>query len=315
MTRVFIGVDVAKAHLDVAANDDANVHRFSNDDGGVAKLAAWLRERPVHLVVMESTGGYEQRLRVALQLAQLPVAHINPVRLRDFARSLGKLAKTDRLDARLLALYGERCRPRVSELQTKEARQLQALVSRRRQLQDMLTQERNRLEFSLPSDIDTELRAHIALLTAALKSNLRSIRSTLQAIAEPAANSLQTVPGVGPVLTAALIALVPELGQLSRTQIAALIGVAPMHRDSGTLQGKRFIAGGRPTVRAILYMAALAALKNNPPIRSLYARLVAKGKPKKVAIVACMRKLLCVLNAIRKSGQAWITPVRPLAEH
>jgi transposase len=310
MSSVFVGIDVAKAHLDVAIGSSQDVQRFANDTDGIAKLQMLLQSLSPTLVVLESTGGYEDELLGALVGAGLPVSRINPRFFRDFVRSLGKLAKTDRLDAKLLALYAERCRPRITKLASKELQALEALVVRRRQLQDLMTQEKNHLESTDDLDALTCINVVVECLKHQLKANGVAIGNALGSVpqCQEDATLLQSTPGVGPILTACLLSMVPELGTLNRKQIAALIGVAPMHQDSGTIQGKRFIAGGRPAVRAILYMAALSAVNANGPIRSFYARLMSKGKVAKVALVACMRKLLCTLNAMKRSKKPWALP-------
>lgn len=306
MTPGFVGIDVSKAHLDVALSTEPKVRRFTNDDAGIQQLLSVLLPLDPQRIALESTGGYEDRLLAALLVAKLPAAQINPRRLRDFARSLGKIAKTDALDAKLLALFAERCLPTVSSLLEPELVALKELVTRRRQLHDMATQERNRLETLTSETLIADIRDVLACLQTHLKKNDKAIATALKTLPQPENDRLlRSVPGVGPILSAALLSMVPELGRLNRKQIAALIGVAPMHKDSGTLHGKRFIAGGRPIVRAILYMAALSAVKVSPPLRHLYARLRAKGKVAKVALTACMRKLLCILNAVIRSKHPW----------
>jgi transposase len=309
MSHVFAGIDVSKAHLDVALTGRTEVRRFPNSDEGCNAAVEFLRQQAPTLVALESTGGYEDPILAALVAAPIPVSRVNPRFVRDFARALGKLAKTDRLDAKILALFAERCRPGITSLLEPHLRQLQALVKRRRQLQDMRTQEKNRLETGASAEMREGICDVIACLQRHLKTNDRAISQALKNLPQTtAADLLQTVPGVGPVLTACLLSMVPELGKLNRKQIAALVGVAPMHRESGTLDGKRFIAGGRPIVRSILYMAALSAARANPALRALYVRLRARGKEAKVAIVACMRKILCTLNAIMRTRTPWTAP-------
>lgn len=306
MQEVFVGIDVAKSHLDVAVTGGRDVARFTNDAAGVDALVAFLRERNPTLTTLESTGGYERTVLTALVAAGLPTSRINPKRLRDFARSLGKLAKTDCIDATMLALYAERCRPAVTQLRSEQTQAIEALVVRRRQLQGMITQERNRLE-TASEDSRACINQVLECLKRQLKANGVALRNALKNTAECSENAtlLRSVPGVGPVLAAALLSMLPELGRLNRKQIAALVGVAPMHRESGTLHGKRAIVGGRPAIRAILFMAAIASIRVNPKLKALYARLVARGKPAKVAIVACMRKLLCVLNTMMHTKTHW----------
>lgn len=318
MQDVFVGIDVAKGHLDVAVSGDADVSRFANDTAGISALVSFLRTRSPMLTVLESTGGYERAVLDALIGAGFAASRINPKRLRDFARSLGKVAKTDRIDAHMLALYGERCRPAVTQLRNERMRDLEALVVRRRQLQGMITQERNRLE-TASAGSRVSIHEVLECLKRQLKQNGVALRNALKNTAECSSNAtlLRSVPGVGPVLAAVLLSMLPELGQLNRKQIAALVGVAPMHRESGTLHGKRTISGGRPAIRAILFMAAIAAIRVNPKLKGLYARLVAHGKPAKVAIVACMRKLLCILNTMMHTKTHWTAdPIgRPTASN
>jgi transposase len=305
MKAVFVGIDVSKHHLDIAITGDAAVVRFKRDDAGIGALLSLLRERRPILTVMESTGGYEQPVLAALVGDGIATSRINPKRLRDFARSLGKLAKTDSIDAKMLALYAERCRPATNVLRESHLETIRALIVRRRQLHGMLTQERNRLE---TGSLETRqsIDEVVDCLQKQLKTNRGALRDALRnANCSDDAVLLQTVPGVGPVLAAVLLAMVPELGKINRKQVAALVGVAPMHRDSGTLHGKRSIVGGRPAVRAVLYMAVVASIRVNAKFRALYARLVGTGKPPKVAIVACMRKLLCVLNTMMHAKTPW----------
>ena len=316
MQEVFVGIDVAKGHLDVAVRGATEISKFKNDVEGINALVSFLRTRGATLTVLESTGGYERLVLDSLIAAGLATSRINPKRLRDFARSLGKLAKTDRIDAQMLALYAERCRPAVTQLRSDRIRDLEALVVRRRQLQGMITQERNRLE-TARDESRTSINEVLECLKRQLKKNGVALRNALQSSADCGedATLLRSVPGVGPVLAAVLLSMLPELGRLNRKQIAALVGVAPMHRESGTLQGKRTIFGGRPAIRAVLFMAAVASIRANPKVKALYARLVGRGKPAKVAIVACMRKLLCVLNTIMRTKLHWTAdPIGPRKE-
>ena len=258
------------------------------------------------LIVLEATGGLELPVVAALGAAGLPVVVVNPKQVRDFAKAIGKLAKTDLLDAEVLALFAERVRPTPRPLPDAEARALSALLARRRQLIVMLTAERNRLSRALPS-IRPGVEEHIAWL----KEKLRALDEELaHAIRQSPLwrereNLLRSIPGVGPVLTFTLLAELPELGTLDRKQIAALVGVAPLNRDSGVLRGKRTVWGGRAPVRAALYMAALVATRFNPVIRSFYERLRTAGKAKKLAITACMRKLITIINAMLKHHAPW----------
>jgi transposase len=283
----------------------------AHDDTGITRLVATLRDLRPLLVVLEATGGLEAPLVAALATAQVPVVQVNPRQIRDFARATGRLAKTDALDAQVLARFAATVRPSPRPLPDEATRALEALVLRRRQLLEMLTAEQNRLGAATasrhPARLHRQLREHIRWLQRQLgdlDTDLRAaIRSTPVWRAQD--DLLQSVPGVGPVLSATLLATVPELGTLDRKQIAALVGVAPFNRDSGHFRGARSTWGGRAPVRAVLYMSALVAARHNPAIRALYARLVATGKPKKVALVACMRKLIVLLNAILRSGTPW----------
>lgn len=307
---LYVGVDVAKETLEVALGPSGAVQSFANDTEGHDALVAVLKKHTVALIVLEATGGYERGLALALQEAGLPLAIVNPRQARDFARALGYLAKTDRIDARALAelagvLDRHPAREKlVKRLPDAEQRQLQALMARRRQLVSMLGSERNRLATS-----HKVARRSIQAIIKALKRQLEDIEGELARHiayqhAELAA-LLSSVTGVGKTTVATLIADVPELGQLSRREISALIGVAPLARDSGLFRGKRTTFGGRAQVRCTLYMATLVATRHNPIIKRFYDRLVAAGKAKKVAIVACMRKLLTILNAMVKSGKPW----------
>jgi transposase len=307
-TPLYVGIDVAKAHLDVAEGSTGVLWRVANDEVGIAEALRRLEVLAPALVVLEATGGYEAPVAAALGAAGLPVAVVNPRQVRDFAKSTGKLAKTlaPALDARVLALFGERMRPAARPLPDAQARELSALLTRRRQVVVMLTAEKNRLGRALPR-VRPGVAAHIAWLerqVAELNGDLgRTLRES--PLWREQEDLLRSVPAVGPVLTLTLVAEVPELGTLNRRQIAALVGVAPLNRDSGTLRGKRTVWGGRATVRAALYMATLVAARFNPVIRAFYQRLCAAGKPKKVALTACMRKLLTILNAMIKHRTPW----------
>lgn len=310
-TSVVVGIDVAKTHVDVAVlGAKVAAERFENEAEGHSALAAALQPLGVSLVVMEATGGYEAALACAFQAAGLPVAVVNPKQARDFAKSMGKLAKTDRIDARMLAeLAGVLVRrddlTRLLRPLTDSHQQwLAALVTRRRQLVGMMTSERQRLQITPP-----KLCASIEAILVALKAQLEDIEGQMLAhVHEHFADLdqlLRSTKGIGPTTSATLIAELPELGRLSRRQIAALVGVAPMARDSGSMRGRRRIQGGRFEVRRALYMAALVAARRNPPIRALYQRLIAAGKMPKVALVACMRKLLLTLNAMVRTHTNW----------
>jgi transposase len=305
-TPLYVGIDVAKAHLDVAEGSTGALWRVANDEVGIAEALRRLEVLAPALVVLEATGGYEAPVAAALGAAGLPVAVVNPRQVRDFAKSTGKLAKTDALDARVLALFGERMRPAARPLPDAQAQELSGLLTRRRQVVGMLTAEKNRLHIA-PTAVRKDIHNHISWLERSLSKLNEELGDALRRspLWREEEDLLRSAPGVGPVLTLTLVAEVPELGTLDRRQIAALVGVAPFNRDSGTLRGKRTVWGGRATVRAALYMATLVATRFNPVIRAFYQRLLAAGKPKKVALTACMRKLLTILNAMIKHRTPW----------
>jgi transposase len=309
---VYVGIDVAKSHLDVARHDEEEVWRVGNDEEGIDVLVMRLVELRPELVVLEATGGFEVPAAAALVARDVQVVIANPRQTRDFAKSTGRLAKTDTIDARGLALFAERVRPQVRDLPSEEARALGALVSRRRQIIDMITAEKNRLGFAL-KPVEKGIAKHIRWLERQLEDVDADLDSMIRESPVWAAKRdlLQTVPGVGPNLSSVLIAELPELGQLSHRQIGALVGVAPFARDSGVFRGKRMIWGGRATVRTALYLSVWSAARWNPVIRPFYNRLRANGKPPKVAQVASMRKLLTILNAMVRDGRTW-DPSLPL---
>ena len=305
-----IGIDVAKAELVVAAHPTGERWTVANDERGIRTLAERLRSAAPELIVLEATGGYELLCVAALAAVGLPVVVANPRQVRDFAKATGQLAKTDRIDADILALFAERVRPAVRLLPDAETQELDALLSRRRQLLDMLGAERNRLSQVFGKGkqrVKKSLKAHITYLERELRIADTDLGDMVRhsPVWRERDDLLQSVPGVGPVLSLTLLADLPELGRLSRRQIAKLVGIAPLSRDSGTMRGRRFVQGGRASVRAVLYMGALVATKRNVVIRAFYQRLLAAGKPKKLALVACMRKLLTILNTIVRTGQHW----------
>lgn len=307
---IVVGIDIAKQSFDASIGVGGSIETFANDDGGHDALLTKLVGKKVGLIVMEATGGLERDLACALQAAGFAVAVVNPRQARDFAKAMGYLAKTDRIDAKALAELGqvlsrhpERDRF-VRVLPTPEQQTLQALVARRRQLVAMQVAERQRLTVS-----HAAARKSIAAMIQAIRAQLDEVEAELAKHIDThhadLAKQLTSVRGIGPASSTSLIADVPELGQLSRREISALVGVAPFNRDSGQMRGKRAIFGGRGQVRASLYMATLVAIRFNVVIKRFYDRLVAAGKPKKVAIVACMRKLLTILNAMVRTGQSW----------
>ena len=304
---VFVGIDVSKAQVDVALRPEG---RFSapNDESGIAQIIERLSAVPPALVVVEATGGFEMPLAGALAAAGLPVVVVNPRHVRDFAKAAGKLAKTDALDAQTLAHFAEVMRPEPRPLPDEQTQTLAAILTRRRQLVEMLTAEKNRLA-SARKPVRKSLRTHIAWLERELTQRDSDLAHAIREspVWREKDDLLRSMPGVGPVLTTTLLADLPELGTLTGKQIAALVGVAPLNRDSGTLRGKRTVWGGRAQVRAALYMAALVASRFNPVIRAFYQRLCAAGKAKKVALTACMRKLLMILNAMLKHRTPWRT--------
>jgi len=314
MAELFVGIDVAKAELVVAQGPSGAVSTVTNDETGVRALAAMLTQAAPTLIVLEATGGYELLSVTMLAAAGLPVVVVNPRQVRDFAKALGQLAKTDRIDARVIALFGERVRPPVRPLVDDAVRELDALLTRRRQLLEMRQAERNRLaqvvgQGQRQRTVKQSLKKHIAYLERELAITDSDLRTMIREspVWREKDDLLQSVPGIGPVVAQTLLAELPELGRLNRRAIAKLVGVAPLNRDSGTWRGQRTIQSGRTTVRAVLYMAALVAARRNPLIRAFYQRLVAVGKPKKVALVACMRKLLTIINHLVRTGQSWRT--------
>lgn len=303
---VNVGIDVSKKHLDVAVRPTGESWQVPNTPAGIQRLVAQLRPLAPTRIVLEATGKMEVAATSALAEAHLPVIVINPRQVRDFARAGGTLAKTDRLDARVLAHFAEAMRPPVRPLLDAQAQALSALVARRRQLVEMLAAEKNRLG-SAPASLRAGIRAHVEWLRRQVAKLEKHLAQLIQAspLWQEAAALVGSAPGVGPVLTTTLVADLPELGQLNRKQIAALVGVAPLNRDSGALRGKRMVWGGRAHIRATLYMATLVAVRHNPVLKTFYQRLRTAGKPAKVALTACMRKLLTILNAMLKHRTPW----------
>jgi transposase len=308
-TPVTVGIDVAKAHLDVAVRPSGEQWQAPNDEGGAAALVARLAPLGPALVVLEATGGLERLAAAALAAAGLPVAVVNPRQVRDFAKAVGQLAKTDALDAQLLARFADAVRPAPRPVPDAAQQELAALLARRRQVVGMLTAERQRLGTALPA-VRARVRAHVRWLERELAAVDDDLGGALQAspVWREREDLLRSVPGVGPVVALTLLAELPELGTLDRKRIAALVGLAPLNADSGTRRGKRLVWGGRSRVRAALYMAALVATRYNPVLRAFYQRLLAAGKAKKVALTACMHKLLLILNAIVHARTPWRQP-------
>ena len=303
---IFAGIDVAKDRLDLALRPSGTVRTVAYDPAGISDLVSELQSLEPSAVVLESTGGLELPLAGALAAASLPVVVVNPRQVRDFAKATGRLAKTDALDAQVIAHFAEAVRPAIRPLPDSDTQELHALNARRTQVVEMLVAEKNRLGRAGQA-VRPRIRAHIEWLEQELKDLDRALRDMLRRspVWREQDDLLRSVPGVGPQLSVGLLADLPELGALGRRQIAALAGVAPMNRDSGTMRGRRTVSGGRARVRAVLYMGALVASQHNPVIRSFYQRLLAAGKTKKLALTACMRKLLTILNSMVKSGQHW----------
>lgn len=306
MTKQVVGIDVGKAKLDVGLNGEKRVRVWKNDEADRVALSDWMVEQEPQLVVVEASGGYEAAIVSELVQRGLAVALVNPTRVRAFARAEGLLAKTDKIDARLIARFGATMKPEPQARRDQAQLELNQWVTRRRQLVLMVTAEKNRLPTAAPA-MQEHIARHIDWMQAEIENLEQQIN---QAIANnPAwrqtARRIETAPGVGAITASTLVADLPELGHLNRQKIAALVGVAPFNRESGQWRGQRRIFGGRTSVRCVLYMATLSAIRHNPVIKSFYQRLLAKGKLKKLALTACMRKLLVILNAMVKNGQDW----------
>jgi len=304
--EVFVGIDVARDHLEIATRPAGERWQVGNDADGISALVARLRALTPVLIVLEASGGFELAVLTALGCAGLAVVAVNPRQVRDFARAVGRLAKTDALDAQVLAHFAEAVRPPVRPLSDAATQALSALVTRRRQLVEMLTAEENRRKTAPPA-VRADIQEHIAWLRKRLKGVDGELSQAIRgsSLWREQEDVLRSVPGVGPVLSTTLLADLPELGTISRKQIGALVGLAPVNRDSGTLRGKRTIWGGRANVRAALYMGALVGSRYNPVLRAVYTRLLAAGKTRKLALTACMHKLLTILNAMLKHRTRW----------
>jgi transposase len=302
--EVYVGVDVAKEKLDVAVLGRKTTSEALNTKRGITTLVKKMQELKPQLIVVEATGGYEETLVLGLFEAGLPVALVSPQRVRQYARARGLLAKTDKLDAQNLAEYGKNIQPRLFVAKSEEGRRLSALIGRRRQLSDMQKAEKNRLRTAY-----FEMKGSIQRVIDCLQAEMQSLDAELRKFMKEHENFggqeklLRSAKSIGPVTAATLLADLPELGKLDRKQIAALVGVAPMNQDSGKKRGYRKTKGGRPEVRSVLYMSALSAIRYNPTIKAQYDQLVKRGKEKKVAITACMRKMLTILNAMMRDQQ------------
>ena len=306
VSPVFIGIDVSKAQLDIFVRPLASRESVSNEAAGIKTLVERARKLKPALIVLEATGGVERAVTRALASAELPVVVVNPRQVRDFAKATGQLAKTDTIDAEILARFAEAVRPALRALPDELSLELRALIARRRQITEMIVAESNRLSAASKS-VSKRIDAHIRWLEAELERADKDLDHSISQspIWRENEDLLRSVPGIGPVISRTLLAELPELGKLNRKQIAALVGIAPLNRDSGSLRGRRTIWGGRASVRAVLYMAALVASRRNAVIRTFYRHLRNAGKAPKVALVACMRKLLTIINAMIKHKTRW----------
>jgi transposase len=304
--QVFVGIDVAKAQLDIALRPTGTRWTVTNDDAGIAELVTRLQGIGPQLIVLEATGGFQRAVVAALAAAALPVVVVNPRQARDFAKATGQVAKTDALDARALAHFADAIRPTPRPIPDAQTEELRALLARRRQLIAMRTAEHNRLG-SAPRRLQADIEAHITWLDTRLAALDDDLDTTLRTspVWREQEELLRSVPGIGPVCARTLVLDLPELGTLTRQRLAALVGVAPFRRDSGTMRGTRSVWGGRAHVRTTLYMRTLVAVRYNPVLKRFYERLCAAGKAKKVALTACMRKLLTILNAMVKHHTPW----------
>jgi transposase len=306
---IYVGIDVSKDTLDVAVHENPKNWNFANDQAGISKVISMLKALNPELVVMEATGSYEIPMAVELGVDGIPTSVVNPRQIRDFARSAGILAKTDIIDARVIARFAATMKPAARPVSTEIAQEFGELISRRRQIVDMITAEKNRL--GQATKTKPGIKAHIDWLKKELSDINKSLKQKVQEspIWRERDELLQSVPGVGTNLSTTILAELPELGSLNRKQVAALVGVAPLNRDSGKLRGKRTCWGGRATVRSAFYMSTLVATRYNPIIKQFYTRLLAAGKIKKVALTACMRKLLTILNVMLKNHTHWNSEV------
>jgi len=314
--KVYVGIDVSKDTLDVAVHASEQRWGFANSDKGITEALSCLEELCPTLVVLEATGGMEYPLAAALAVAGRPVVVVNPRQVRDFARATGRLAKTDAIDARVLAHFAAAMHPQTRPLPDTQGQELKAILARRRQLIEMLTAERNRLQSARSKAVKANIQAHIAWLEKEMTHIDHDLGQSIRQspVWQEKDDLLKSVPGVGPVLSTTLLADLPELGLLNRREIAALVGVAPFNRDSGHIRGQRAVWGGRAVVRSALYMSTLVATRYNPIIRDFYRHLLSAGKPKKLALTACMRKLLTILNAMLKHKKPWHYPISEILQ-
>lgn len=306
-TETFVGIDVSKAHLDVSVRPSGAAFRVANDPAGLAELVARLKPIGPALIALEATGGYELPAVAACQAADLPVAAVNPRQARDFAKGVGKLAKTDRIDAAVLAHFAEAVRPPARPAEPVERAALDALLTRRRQLIEMKVMESNRLETAVDAEVRAGITRHVAWLDAELEATDRRLDEAVKASPAWQAQDelLRSIPGIGPVVSRTLLAALPELGTIDGGQAAALAGLAPFARDSGAMRGPRAIRGGRPEVRRVMYLAALAAARGTGPLREFADRLRGRGKRAKVVLIALARKLLTIANAVLRTQKPW----------
>jgi len=307
MKDIVVGIDISKDRLDIGVVPTLEKWSFPHEVEGLAELACKLSDLSPTLVVMEATGGLERPVRAVLDQAGLPCAVVNPRQVRDFAKSMGILAKTDSLDALVLANFGEKLKPEPRPGKDKDTQELEAIVTRRRQLVGILAGEKNRLKQAVSARVRRNIQEHISWIEKCLADLDKEMRTRIKDLPEwrEKAEIISSVPGIGPVTLCTLLALFPELGKLTRRQIAALAGLAPFNRDSGRFSGRRRIWGGRGAVRSVLYMAALSAIRWNPVIKAFYCRLIERGRKPKQAITACMRKLVVILNSMVRSGNVW----------
>lgn len=309
--ELYIGIDISLDTLDMAAYPTGQIWQYKNNKSGIAKTVAKLKIISPKLIVMEATGGLEQELKNAMDEAGLAVAVVNPKRIRDYGKSMGILAKTDKLDAMVMADFAAKIEPLPQASRDKAEKGLDNLVTRRIQINDMLTAERNRLKDYLDQAVSSDIEEHIRWLETKIASLDKEIKDRIRQnpVLKQKATLLKSMKGVGDVLSSTLIAKLPELGHYNQREIAALVGLAPVNRDSGKFRGKRMIQGGRAMVRKVSYMPVLSAIRYNPQIRSLYRHLIAKGKLQKVALVACMHKMFTILNAMAKTNTPWRCPI------